>query len=134
VVLDIPLYQGGGVSASTERARSALDSARSGYDAQAQQLAEDIEANYLGVVAGFEKSKALVTAVRSNQSALQSAEKGYQAGVRSTVEILDAQQRLYSAKRDLLDTKLAMLQSYVNLHTRTGQMTRSELQKVQGLF
>lgn len=134
VVLDIPLYQGGGVSASTERARSALDSARSGYDAQAQQLAEDIEANYLGVVAGFEKSKALVTAVRSNQSALQSAEKGYQAGVRSTVEILDAQQRLYSAKRDLLDTKLAMLQSYVNLHTRTGQMTRSELQTVQGLF
>jgi len=95
---------------------------------------EDLELNYLGVVAGFEKSKALVTAVRSSQTALKSAEKGYEAGVRSTVDILDAQQRLYSAKRDLLDTKLAMLQSYVNLHTRTGQMTRRELEKVQGLF
>jgi protease secretion system outer membrane protein len=134
VVIDIPLYQGGGVSASSERARSALESARSNYDAQLQQLTEDVEANYLGVVAGFEKSKALVTAVRSSQVALTSAEKGYQAGVRSTVEILDAQQRLYSAKRDLLDTKLAMLLSYVNLHTRTGQMTRSQLQKVQDLF
>lgn len=134
VVLDIPLYQGGAVSASTERAHSVLDSARSEYDAQNQQLAEDIESSYLGVVAGFEKSKALTTAVRSNQSALASAEKGYQAGVRSTVEILDAQQRLYAARRDLLNTKLAMLLSYVNLHTRTGQMTRAELQKVQGLF
>lgn len=134
VVIDIPLYQGGGISASSEKARAALESARSSYDAQLQQLTEDVETNYLGVVAGFEKSKALVTAVRSSQIALTSAEKGYQAGVRSTVEILDAQQRLYSAKRDLLDTKLAMLLSYVNLHTRTGQMTRSQLQKVQELF
>lgn len=134
VVIDIPLYQGGGVSASSEKARAALDSARSNYDAQFQQLNEDVELNYLGVVAGFEKIKALVTAVRSSQIALKSAEKGYEGGVRSTVDILDAQQRLFSAKRDLLDTKLAMLQSYVNLHTRTGQMTRRELEKVQGLF
>lgn len=134
VVVDIPLYQGGGVSASSEKARSALESARSSYDSQLQQLTEDIEANYLGVVAGGEKIKALVTAVRSSQLALQSAEKGYQGGVRSTVDILDAQQRLFSAKRDLLDTRLAMLLSYVNLHTRTGQMTRAKLEKVQALF
>jgi len=134
VVLDIPLYQGGGVTASSEKARAALESARSSLDAQQQQLSEDVEVNYLGVVAGFEKIKALVTAVRSSETALTSAQKGYGAGVRSTVDILDAQQRLFSAKRDLLDTKLAMLQSYVNLHTRTGQMTRRELEKVQGLF
>ncbi|KQQ65498.1 ABC transporter [Pseudomonas sp. Leaf127] len=134
VVVDIPLYQGGGVSASSEKARSALESARSSYDAQLQQLTEDVEANYLGVVAGFEKIRALITAVRSSQVALTSAEKGYQAGVRSTLDILDAQQRLFSARRDLLDTRLAVLQSYVNLHTRTGQMTRSKLEKVQGLF
>jgi len=134
VVVDIPLYQGGAVSASTARARSALDSAHSGYDAESQQLTEDIESSYLGVTAGFEKSKALSTAVLSSQSALKSAEKGYQAGVRSTVEILDAQQRLYTARRDLLNSKLMMLQSYVTLHTRTGQMTRAELEKVQREF
>jgi len=134
VLLDIPLYQGGAVSASAERAHSALYGARSEYDAEAQQLAEDIELDYLGVVTGFEKSKAMATAVRSNQRALESAEKGYQAGVRSTVEILDAQQRLFAAKRDLLNSKLVMLKSYVNLHTRTGQMSRAALQEVQGLF
>ena len=134
LLLDIPLYQGGAVSASVERAHSALYSAQSEYDAEQQRLVEDIELDYLGVVSGFEKSKALLTAVRSSQRALQSAEKGYQAGVRSTVEILDAQQRLFAAKRDLLDTKLAMLQSYVNLHTRTGRMTLAVLREVQALF
>lgn len=134
LLVDIPLYQGGAVSASAERAHSALYGARSEYDVEHQQLAEDIERDYLGVVSGFEKSKAMLTAVRSNQRALQSAEKGYQAGVRSTVEILDAQQRLFAAKRDLLNTKLGMLQSYVKLHTRTGQMTLAVLQEVQALF
>lgn len=134
LLVNIPLYQGGTVSASSARAQSALEGAHSEYAAEDQQLAEDIERDYLGVVTGYDKSKAMVTAVRSNQRALQSAEKGYQAGVRSTVEILDAQQRLFAARRDLLNTKLLMLQSYVNLHTRTGQMTRAVLQQVQALF
>ncbi len=134
LLLDIPLYQGGAVSASVEKAHSALYSAQSEYDAEQQRLVEGIELDYLGVMSGFEKSRALLTAVQSNQRALQSAEKGYQAGVRSTVEILDAQQRLFAAKRDLLDAKLAMLQSYVNLHTRTGQMTPAVLREVQALF
>lgn len=134
LLVDIPLYRGGAVSASSARAHSALEGAHSEYAAEAQQLAEDIERDYLGVVSGFEKSRAMATAVRSNQRALESAEKGYQAGVRSTVEILDAQQRLFAARRDLLNSKLVMLESYVNLHTRTGQMTRAVLQEVQGAF
>ena len=134
LLLDIPLYQGGAVSASVEKAHSTLYSAQSEYDAEQQRLVEDIELDYLGVVSGFEKSKALLTAVRSSQQALQSAEKGYQAGVRSTVEILDAQQRLFAAKRDLLDTKLVMLQSYINLHIHTGRMTLAVLREVQALF
>jgi protease secretion system outer membrane protein len=54
--------------------------------------------------------------------------------VRSTVDILDAQQRVFQARRDLLNTKLDMLQSYVSLHTHTGQMNRAVLEQVQSLF
>ncbi|UFH51684.1 TolC family protein [Pseudomonas sp. KNUC1026] len=88
----------------------------------------------MGVVAGFAKCKALQRAVESNQKALISTEKGYQGGVRSTVDILDAQQRLFEARRDLLNSKLDMLTSYVSLHVRTGQMDRGVLERVQHLF
>ncbi|OOG82396.1 ABC transporter [Pseudomonas sp. A25(2017)] len=134
VQLDIPLYRGGAVRASVAKAEAQLAGAQSDYDVQRQQLAEDIEADYLGVVAGFTKSKAMQRAVESNQRALTSTEKGFQGGVRSTVDILDAQQRLFQARRDLLNTKLDMLQSYVSLHTHTGQMNRAVLEQVQSLF
>ena len=101
---------------------------------QRQQLAEDIGADCLGVAAGFIMSKAMQRAVESNQRALTSTEKGFQGGVRSTVDILDAQQRVFQARRDLLNTKLEMLQSYVSLHTHTGQMNRGVLEQVQSLF
>ncbi|TPG77184.1 TolC family outer membrane protein [Pseudomonas mandelii] len=134
VQLDIPLYRGGAVRASVAKAEAQLAGAQSDYDVQRQQLAEDIEADYLGVVAGFTKSKAMQRAVESNQRALTSTEKGFQGGVRSTVDILDAQQRVFQARRDLLNTKLDMLQSYVSLHTHTGQMNRGVLKQVQSLF
>jgi protease secretion system outer membrane protein len=134
VQLDIPLYRGGSVRASVAKAEAQLAGAQSDYDVQRQQLAEDIETDYLGVVAGFTKSKAMQRAVESNQRALTSTEKGFQGGVRSTVDILDAQQRVFQARRDLLNTKLDMLQSYVSLHTHTGQMNRAVLEKVQSLF
>ena len=132
--LDIPLYRGGAVRASVAKAQAQLAGAQSDYDVQRQQLAETIETDYLGVVAGFAKSKAMQRAVESNQRALASTEKGFQGGVRSTVDILDAQQRLFQARRDLLNTKLDMLQSYVSLHTHTGQMNRAVLEQVQSLF
>lgn len=134
VQLDIPLYSGGAVRASVAKAEAQVAGAQSDYDVQRQQLAEDIEADYLGVVAGFAKSKAMQRAVESNQRALISTQKGFQGGVRSTVDILDAQQRVFQARRDMLNTKLDMLQSYVSLHTHTGQMNRAVLEQVQNLF
>lgn len=134
VVFNLPLYAGGGVSASSKRADATLYSARADYDAGWQALAEDIEKQYLGVASGQERAKAMQAAVRSAQRALESAQKGYQAGVRTTTDILDAQQRLYLARRDLLSSKLAMLESYVLLHTRSGQMSRKVLKQVQELY
>lgn len=134
LALELPIYSGGGVSASINKSQYALSGAMAQYDNGAQQISEDIERDYLGVVSGYDKCKALQTAVKSNQRALDSAEKGYQAGVRSTVDILNAQQVLFAAKRDLLNSKLFMLQSYVSLHVQTGQMHRGVLEKVQSLF
>ena len=134
VQLDIPLYRGGSVRASVAKAEAQLAGAQSDYDVQRQQLAEDIETDYLGVVAGYAKSKAMQRAVESNQRALTSTEKGFQGGVRSTTDILDAQQRVFQARRDLLTNKLDMLQSYVSLHTHTGLMNRAVLEQVQSLF
>jgi protease secretion system outer membrane protein len=132
--MDLPIYSGGGVKASIRKSQYALSGAMAQFENGAQQISEDIERDYLGVVSGYDKCKALQTAVKSNQRALDSAKKGYQAGARSTVDILNAQQVLFAAKRDFLNSKLLMLQSYVSLHVQTGQMHRGVLEQVQRLF
>lgn len=134
ISLDVPLYAGGGVSAASRKAQYALSSAQAQLDDELRQLSEDIERSYLGVVSGYAKSKALQTAVNSNQRALESAEKGFQAGVRSTIDILNSQQTLFMARRDLLNSKLQMLQSLVTLHARSGLMHRGVLQQVETLY
>jgi protease secretion system outer membrane protein len=134
VSVNVPIYEGGSVTASVRRADAQLYSARAQLDAQLQTLSEDVETDYLGVVAGYEKGKALLTAVSSSQRALESAQKGYQSGVRSTTDILDAQQQLFQARRDLLNARLDMLTSYVSLHARAGRMDRAILQQVQALL
>lgn len=132
--LNVPLYAGGGVSAASRKSQHALSSAQFQLDDETRQLAEDIERNYLGVVSGHARSRALQTAVRSSQRALDSAEKGYQAGVRSTVDILNAQQSLFAAQRDLLNSKLDMLHSLVLLHARSGLMHRGVMRQIDELY
>ena len=99
-----------------------------------EKLSEEIERNYLGTTSGYLRSKALKTAVRSNQRALESAEKGYQAGIRSTVDILNAQQTLFATRRDFLNSKLVMLQSYVGLYVLSGRMERIILMRIEQFY
>lgn len=132
--LDIPLYQGGAVDASIRKSLAEREQAQAVYSANLQQLTEEIESAYWGVQSGHQKTRALTTAVRSTQQALNSATKGYQAGARSTQDILDAQQRLYAAKRDLLNAKLDMLQQYASLHSHSGQMNPKVLEQIQHWF
>lgn len=132
--MNLPIYQGGALTAASRQAEATLRRSQAERDSQVQALAEEIEQDYRAVRSGLQKSRALETAVRSNQRALESAEKGYLAGVRTTVDILDAQQRLFEARRDLLNTKLDVLGGYVGLHTRTGRMDRKLLEQVQSLL
>lgn len=134
LTLDMPIYSGGGVIASSRKSEYQLSGALSDMDNERQKLSEEIERNYLGTTSGYLRSKALKTAVRSNQRALESAEKGYQAGIRSTVDILNAQQTLFATRRDFLNSKLVMLQSYVGLYVLSGRMERIILMRIEQFY
>jgi protease secretion system outer membrane protein len=134
LMLEVPLYEGGSTNANTRKSTALLTKSQIELDGARQKIAEDVERNYLGVSSGWAKCNALISAVRSNEKALSSAEKGFQAGTRSTMDILDAQQRVFSARRDLLNTKLIMLLSFVKLKVTAGQMDRDELQNVERLL
>lgn len=128
--LAVPIYQGGAVNsrvreavANEEKARQDLENARRNAEFAARQ-------GYLGVTSGIAQVKALEAALVSSQSSLDSTRLGQEVGVRTQVDVLNAQQQLFSARRDLAQARYNYILSLLRLTAATGKLTEADLQRV----
>lgn len=71
--------------------------------------------------------KAYEQALTSSQSQLESTNTGYEVGVRTSVDVLNAQQQLFAAKRDLLQARYSYLVNIIRLKTASGVVTEADL-------
>ena len=83
-------------------------------------------------MSGVARVRALEQAVKSNELALYSARKGMEAGLRTSFDILNAQQLLFSAKRDLAQAKYDYIMSRLRLRSAAGLLNEDDIQLVQG--
>ena len=127
VQIALPLYQGGAINsrvresiANEDRARNELESARRNAEFTARQA-------YLGITSGIAQVRALEAALISTQSQLSSTRLGQEVGVRTQVDVLNAQQLLFSARRDLAQSKYAYVLSLLRLEAAIGELTESDL-------
>lgn len=128
--LNVPVFQGGLVSskvreavAGQEKARQDTEDARRQVDLQARQA-------FLGVTSGAAQVKALEQALVSSQSSLDSTKLGFEVGVRTSVDVLNAQQQLYSAKRDLSQARYNYILSQLKLRAAVGTLAEDDLVQV----
>jgi outer membrane protein len=128
--LAVPIYQGGLVNsrirealANEEKFRQDLENARRAAELNARQ-------NYLGVSSGIAQVKALEAALTSSQSALESSRLGREVGVRTQVDVLNAQQQLFSARRDLAQAKYNYILSTLRLKAAVGRLAEEDLTAV----
>jgi len=68
--------------------------------------------------------------VRSNQTALEATEAGFEVGTRTTVDVLDARRRLFEAQRDYARTRYDYLINVVRLKSAVGVLQPSDLQSI----
>jgi hypothetical protein len=125
--LAVPIYQGGGINsrvreaiAIEERARQDLENARRAAEFSARQA-------YLGITSGTAQVRALEAALVSTQSQLSSTRLGQEVGVRTQVDVLNAQQLLFSARRDLAQSKYNYILSLLRLEAAIGELTEDDL-------
>lgn len=128
--LAIPIYQGGIVNsrvrealANEDKARQDLDNARRSAELAARQ-------GYLGITSSIAQVRALEAAVVSTQSSLDSTQLGQQVGVRTQVDVLNAQQLLFSAQRDLAQARYNYIASLLRLTAAAGDLTEADLQRI----
>ena len=134
VQLNVPLYQGGAISsrvreavANQERARQDLENAR-------RSAALQTRTAYLGVTSGLAQVKALQQAVGSTQLQLESTKLGQEVGVRTAVDVLNAEQQLSAARRDLAQALYNTILSQLRLKAAVGKLAEADLADINALL
>jgi outer membrane protein len=127
--LAVPIYQGGAISsrereaaANYEKAKQDLENARRSSALAAQQ-------NYLLVINGIATIGALEQALVSSQSALDSNKLGYEVGVRINIDVLNAQQQVFSTRRDLLVARYGTIMNHFRLKAAAGTLREEDLEQ-----
>lgn len=128
--LGLPLYQGGAASSRVREAVANQEKARQDLTLEVRQSALSTREAYLGVTSGAAQIRALEQALVSSQSSLDSTRLGLEVGVRTNVDVLNAQQQLFSAKRDLYKARYAYLISRLKLKSAAGSLAEEDLQQV----
>lgn len=120
VQLNVPLYAGGYASSVVRQALAEQVQAQERLEATRRDLGLRLQREYRGVTEGVLKVRALEQAVKSAEQLVLSSRRSYQAGSRTLVDILDAEQRLQSARRDLAQARYVYLISRVRLQALAG--------------
>jgi outer membrane protein len=130
VQLALPLYQGGGLSSREREAaalslksRDDLENARRGAALNARQT-------YLAVINGIAQVGALEQALVSSQSALDSNRLGYEVGVRINIDVLNAQQQLFSTRRDLAVARYNTITNQLRLKAAAGSLREEDIEEI----
>ena len=130
VQLSLPIFQGGATNSKVRQAVANQERARQDLEVTQRRIAQTARQAYLGVTSGIAQVKALQQAVISNQSSFDSTKLGLEVGVRTSVDLLNARQQLFGARRDLAQALYNYILSRLRLSAAGGALTVADVQQV----
>ena len=113
--LTIPIYSGGGVNSAVRQAQAIKERFTQLLEASRRDLGVRVQREFRGVTEGVLRVKALEQAGRSSQQAVQSSEKSFQAGARTRIDVLNAENNKMTTLRDLAQARFAYMSSQLRL-------------------
>ena len=128
--LEIPLYAGGAISSRARQAVLNKQKAQDDIDIARRKTDLETQRAYFNLSSSIAQVKALDQALISSQSQVDSTKLGYEVGVRTSVDVLNAQQQLFSAKRDLLQARYNYLVNIIRLKAASGLVAEADLQDI----
>lgn len=130
ITATIPLFAGGSNYARAKQAAAQTTQASADLDLQQRTVRNNIRSLYRKVQTDVLTIKARKRATVSSRSALEATETGYQVGTRNIVEVLDAQQNLFSAQRDYANARYDYILDILNLKFFSGTLGEADIKKL----
>jgi outer membrane protein, protease secretion system len=120
VQVNVPLYAGGGVVAGVRQAVAEQSRAEEEIRNERENVEAEVQRNYLLVSNGAARVLAYRRAAESSQVAYTGAIRSQEAGLGTTADVLDAQVRLFIARRDLAVARYDYLAGRLRLKAHAG--------------
>ena len=134
VQVNVPLYNGGNVSAVTSQAVANHEKAKAELDAKINQVLIELRKQYNLALSSAHRIDALTKSVSSANFLVEAMQTSAKRGVRTNLDTLNAQQQLYTAKRDLAQARYNYLLSYLRLRKAAGTVGVADVQDIAGYF
>jgi outer membrane protein len=125
--LNFPIYQGGLISSRVREAVANQEKARQDLEAAARDASMQARQAWLNVNSGAARVRALEQALTSTSAQLDSTKLGLQVGVRTNLDVLNAEQQVLSARRDLAGARYDYLLSMLSLKAAVGSLGAADL-------
>jgi len=132
--LTVPLFTGGAASSRVTEAVASKNKAAAELETARRQAGTDAKQAYSAIVNGLAQIDALESAVDSSKSAVKGNQIGYQLGIHVNIDVLNAEQQLYTAQRDLVKARYDTLFQGFKLKAAAGELSESDVLVVNGLL
>ncbi|MCB1851525.1 MAG: TolC family outer membrane protein [Gammaproteobacteria bacterium] len=130
--LNVPLYQGGGVTSRVRQAQYDYEAAREALDRERRSVNADIRNAYRGVISSISRVYALKATMVSSKSALDSTQAGYEVGTRTLVDVLTVQSQMFDATRNYLSSRYQYIINAALLKQRASILSREDIVGING--
>ena len=126
VNLSMPLYTGGALSSQVRQTQFELLQREDEFTASKRDTDLQVREQYLNVQSGLAQVNALEQLVLTNRKKLESSQLGQQVGVRSNLDVIDAQRTLAESEQQLAKARYDYLQAQLALAQAAGQLQTGE--------
>ncbi|MCX2795316.1 TolC family outer membrane protein [Microbulbifer thermotolerans] len=131
LTLSVPIYTGGGLSASRREARNLAFQAEDLRNLTQRNTVQNTRTLHRAVVTDVSRVKAREQAVVSAKSALDATQAGYEVGTRNIVDVLLAQRTLFQAQTDYANALYDYIINTLSLKRVAGLLAPDDLQQLE---
>lgn len=134
VQFNLPLFQGGAISSKWREAQANRNRSEDELENTRRSIATQTRQAYLAVLNGVAQVKALQQALISSENVLEASKLGQQVGVRTNLDVLNAQQQIFSTRRDLYQAKYGYLLSQLRLKASAGSLGEQDIVEINQML
>jgi len=128
--LNIPIYSGGLVNSTVRQKASERDQATALLEQEKRRTIGLARSAYLSLEADIANVRARKQAIVSTQTSLDATLAGYDAGTRTSVDVLLSQRQLYSSQRDYSVARYTYLSNSLILKQVAGILTTADVDAI----